>query len=55
MTLFRSLYHQGFARIAACTLPVTLADPLKNGERVLGFCTTVTGRVWRRWCFRSWG
>ncbi|MFT8327811.1 NAD(+) synthase [Gluconobacter oxydans] len=36
MTLFRSLYHQGFARIAACTLPVALADPLKNGERVLG-------------------
>ncbi|MBS1023441.1 NAD(+) synthase [Gluconobacter cerinus] len=35
MTRFRSLYHQGFARIAACTLPVSLAEPHINAERVL--------------------
>lgn len=35
MTRFRSLYHQGFARIAACTLPVSLAEPYANAERVL--------------------
>lgn len=35
MTGFRSLYHQGFARIAACTLPVSLAEAQVNAERVL--------------------
>ncbi len=29
---FRSLYRHGFARVAACTLPVALADPLRNAE-----------------------
>ncbi len=29
---FRSIYRHGFARIAACTLPVRLADPLRNAE-----------------------
>ena len=32
---FRSLYAQGFARIAAVTHPVALADPLTNAERVV--------------------
>ena len=32
---FTSLYHQGFARIAACTLPVELADPALNAERII--------------------
>lgn len=32
---FRSLYHQGFARIAACTVPVSLADPATNAKRIL--------------------
>ncbi|GAP23150.1 NAD(+) synthetase [Gluconobacter frateurii NBRC 101659] len=35
MTGFRSLYHQGFARIAACTLSVSLAEAQVNAERVL--------------------
>jgi NAD+ synthase (glutamine-hydrolysing) len=32
---FRSLYAQGFARVAACTVPVTVADPAANVECVL--------------------
>ncbi|MFT8783406.1 NAD(+) synthase [Acetobacter syzygii] len=34
-SLFRSLYHQGFVRVAACTVPVTLADPHANKEQIL--------------------
>ncbi|AZV39424.1 NAD(+) synthase [Komagataeibacter xylinus] len=30
---FYSLYHHGFARLAACTLPVALADPMENARR----------------------
>ncbi|MBM6401906.1 NAD(+) synthase [Phycicoccus sonneratiae] len=32
---FRNVYAQGFARVAACTLPVALADPAENARRVL--------------------
>ena len=32
---FRSLYEHGFARIAACTAPVAIADPPANAEMVL--------------------
>ncbi|MFL6002077.1 MAG: nitrilase-related carbon-nitrogen hydrolase, partial [Nocardioides sp.] len=32
---FYSAYHQGFARIAACTIPVALADPAANARTVL--------------------
>ncbi len=32
---FYSAYAQGFARVAACTLPVALADPATNAERIL--------------------
>ena len=32
---FRSLYQQGFVRVATCTVPVTLADPLRNVAKVL--------------------
>ena len=32
---FHSAYQQGFARIAACTLPITIADPAANAEVVL--------------------
>lgn len=32
---FRSAYRHGFARVAACTLPVAIADPLANAEAVL--------------------
>ena len=33
---FRSCYAHGFARVAACTVPVTLADPAANAQTVLG-------------------
>ncbi|GAB2768353.1 NAD(+) synthase [Nocardioides salsibiostraticola] len=32
---FYSAYAQGFARVAACTLPVAIADPATNVERIL--------------------
>ena len=32
---FDSAYRHGFARIAACTIPVAIADPLANAEAVL--------------------
>ena len=32
---FRNAYAQGFARVAACTLPVALADPAENARRVV--------------------
>ncbi len=31
---FRNVYAQGFARVAACTLPVALADPAENARRI---------------------
>ncbi len=31
---FRNLYRHGLARVAACTVPVVLADPAANGERI---------------------
>ena len=32
---FYNAYAQGFARVAACTVPVHLADPAANAEAVL--------------------
>jgi NAD+ synthase (glutamine-hydrolysing) len=32
---FYSAYAQGFARVAACTLPVTVADPAANAAQVI--------------------
>ncbi len=32
---FESIYRHGFARIAACTVPVAIADPPRNAEAVL--------------------
>ena len=32
---FRSAYSHGFARVAACTVPVSLADPETNADAVL--------------------
>ncbi|MBN9180736.1 MAG: NAD(+) synthase, partial [Microbacterium sp.] len=32
---FSSAYRHGFARIAACTVPVSLADPATNADAVL--------------------
>ncbi|GAN54552.1 NAD(+) synthase [Tanticharoenia sakaeratensis] len=31
---FRSPYRHGFARVAACTVPVALADPTRNAEAI---------------------
>lgn len=39
-SLFRSLYHQGFVRVAACTAPVTLADPYANRDQILATART---------------
>jgi NAD+ synthase (glutamine-hydrolysing) len=33
---FYSAYAQGFARVAACTMPVALADPVANARTVVG-------------------
>ncbi|MDR1851216.1 MAG: NAD(+) synthase [Propionibacteriaceae bacterium] len=33
--MFYNIYDQGFARVAACSLPVALAQPLANAERTL--------------------
>ena len=30
---FYALYTHGFARVATCTLPVALADPMENARR----------------------
>lgn len=32
---FRNLYRHGFARVAACTLPVTMADPFANADAIV--------------------
>ncbi len=32
---FESVYRHGFARVAACTIPVAIADPLTNVDAVL--------------------
>ena len=41
MPEFRSLYRHGFARVAACTQPVALADPLANARATLAFGRTL--------------
>ncbi len=35
MSAFRSLYRHGFARVAACTVPVRLADPRHNLQQII--------------------
>ena len=32
---FRNAYRHGFARVAACTIPVRIGDPATNAEAVL--------------------
>ena len=36
---FHSIYRHGFARVAACTLPVSLADPIANAEATAALAT----------------
>lgn len=40
---FRNLYRHGFARVAACTLPVTMADPFANADAILERVRHVAG------------
>ena len=35
MTDFRNIYSHGFARVAACTVPVALAHPASNAQRIV--------------------
>lgn len=39
-SVFHALYHQGFARVAACTVPVALADPATNMRHTLAAAKT---------------
>lgn len=39
MSTFRSLYRHGFARVAACTVPVRLADPQHNVEQIVALAS----------------
>ena len=32
---FRNIYRHGFARVAACTLPVSAADPARNADAIV--------------------
>lgn len=32
---FTSAYHHGFARVAACTLPLSIADPATNADQII--------------------
>ncbi len=41
MPEFRSIYRHGFARVAACTQPVCLADPSANAEATLALAARV--------------
>ncbi|WKV16011.1 NAD(+) synthase [Janibacter limosus] len=41
---FRNLYRHGFARVAACTLPVTMADPRANAAAILDRVRHVSDR-----------
>ena len=35
---FRSAYAHGFARVAACTVPISVADPAENAAIVIAEC-----------------
>ena len=52
---FYSAYAQGFARIAACTVPVHLADPAANAAEVIEQAWPATRTVWRWRSSPSWG
>lgn len=44
MAEFRNLYRHGFARLAACTIPVRLADPQANLARIIEMAVVCDGR-----------
>ncbi|MEA5055168.1 MAG: NAD(+) synthase, partial [Propionicimonas sp.] len=41
---FFNLYTHGFARVAACTLPITMVQPQRNAEAVLAQAREVAGQ-----------
>ena len=43
---FRSAYDQGFARVAAVTLPVALADPAANAAVIRPAVCPTTACAW---------
>ena len=48
MSDFHSAYAQGFARVAACTLPVRIADPAANARAVMEQVEALPrARAWR--------
>ena len=46
---FYSAYAHGFARVAACTLPVTVADPAANARTVIAQAARPATRTASRW------
>ena len=42
---FRSIYNQGFARVAACTTTCRLADPGANAEAILALLAEVDAKA----------
>ncbi len=42
---FESVYRHGFARVAACTIPVVIADPAANAEAVLAAARECDGEA----------
>ena len=52
---FYSAYAQGFARVAAITVPVAIADPAANAERVIEQARGRTRSTWPWRSSRSWG
>ena len=41
---FESAYRHGFARVAACTIPIAIADPVANAEAVLASARSCDAR-----------
>ena len=52
---FHSLYSHGFARVAACTADVYIADPLRNAAGIVEVAGALLGAGRRgRACSRNW-
>jgi NAD+ synthase (glutamine-hydrolysing) len=42
---FRSIYRHGFARVAACVIPSSVADPTANADAILDVASTCSQRA----------
>ena len=51
---FYSAYAQGFARVAAITLPVAIGDPATNAERIIEQARAVSASTSPSRCSPSW-